>query len=144
LDDATKTDFITQLDAWNKTCYDLADQKKSCLIMQNNLSVSGAVRVAMRSQFLQEVCGIYMNSIDKFFADGSTFQFNDEWQKTWAGYKSSIDIYIDSMLSDQAISRYKETNYNTRRASAQHTCNMYPAQSKHPCVTDTYTDQLLG
>ena len=109
MDDTTKTDFITQLDAWNKTCYDLADQKKSCLIMQNNLSVSGAVRVAMRSQFLQEVCGIYMTSYDK-----QSEEINRAIGAANKNYRVDINRYQDSMLSDQTASRYKNTNYATR------------------------------
>lgn len=109
LDDTTKTDFITQLDAWNKTCYDLADQKKSCLVMQTSLSVSGAVKVAMRSQFLQEVCGIYMTSYDK-----QSEEINQAIGAANKNYRVDINRYQDSMLSDQTASRYKNTNYATR------------------------------
>lgn len=69
LDDETRDEFVRALQDWNASCYAEAESGKACLKRQNATSIRSAVEKAKRTEFMQEVCGEYIDESAKFLIE---------------------------------------------------------------------------
>lgn len=71
LDDETRDDFIQKLGMWNMSCYQLATatRRTACLSSRAPKSIKSAVQLAKRTEYMQEVCGTYIDEAVKNMLD---------------------------------------------------------------------------
>ena len=69
LKDDVRDMFVKRLDFWKQQCVAHAKEKLYCLKRSDAMSIKNAIRAAKQKEYLQEVCGEYVDEYTKVFLD---------------------------------------------------------------------------
>jgi hypothetical protein len=64
-----RDEYIKNLERWRDSCVLLSRQKTHCLKKANATSARNAVMLAKKSEYMQEVCGEYIDESAKYIKD---------------------------------------------------------------------------
>ena len=69
LTDELRDEYIDKLKEWRDSCVALSRQQTHCLKKANATSARNAVMLAKRSEYMQEVCGEYVDEDKRWFLE---------------------------------------------------------------------------
>ena len=142
LDKATLEEFKRRLEAWNQSCAEDARRKDGACLKQNATAVREAMLLAKRREYIQEVCGPYVDEVVKNIKDkpgletflGIISNGISDVAINYVNAKTRSEFSrIQSYLSDETAKGVKKYAYR---------CEKITVRSSGSTVVDRVREQL--